>query len=59
MVCENDNFAVIVPFWAIYPFETIIIPKRHFGSFLDFGEPEKADLADALKADNGTLRQTF
>jgi UDPglucose--hexose-1-phosphate uridylyltransferase len=49
VVCENENFAVIVPFWAVYPFETIVLPKRHFGSFLDFGETEKIDLADALK----------
>ena len=49
LVYENDNFAVIVPFWAIYPFETMVLPKRHFGSFLDFNEAEKLDLADALR----------
>ncbi len=49
VVVENESFAVIVPFWAIYPFETIVIPKRHFGSFLDFSEAEKVDLADALR----------
>ncbi len=49
VVCENEHFAVIVPFWAVYPFETIVVPKRHFGSFLEFSEDEKSGLADALK----------
>jgi UDPglucose--hexose-1-phosphate uridylyltransferase len=49
LVAQNDNFAVIVPFWAVYPFETIVVSKRHFGSFLDISEAEKTDLADALK----------
>ena len=49
VVYENDSFAVIVPFWAIYPFETIVLPKRHFGSFLEITDAEKHDLADALK----------
>lgn len=49
IVCENEHFAVIVPFWAIYPFETMIVSKRHFGSFLEFSEAEKTGLAEALK----------
>lgn len=49
VVFENENFAVIVPFWAVYPFETMVVPKRHFGSILDFTEAEKLDLADALR----------
>lgn len=49
VVVENEYFAVIVPFWAVYPFETIVLSKRHFGSFLDFTEDEKTGLADALK----------
>jgi len=28
IVYENDAFVVLVPFWAIWPFETMIIPKR-------------------------------
>src|SRR5690606_10609092 len=29
IVIENDGFVVVVPFWAIWPFETMIISKRH------------------------------
>jgi UDPglucose--hexose-1-phosphate uridylyltransferase len=49
VVIENENFAVIVPFWAVYPFETLVVSKRHFGSFLEISGAEKTDLADALK----------
>ena len=32
VVCENDAFVVVVPFWAVWPFETMILSKRHFGA---------------------------
>lgn len=41
-VCENESFRVVVPFWAIWPFETLVIAKRHVPSLteLDPGEHE-------------------
>src|SRR5208283_143098 len=29
LVCENESFAALVPFWAVWPFETMIVSKRH------------------------------
>lgn len=29
IVYENDDFIILVPFWAIWPFETMIVPKEH------------------------------
>jgi len=49
IVVENEFFAAIVPFWAIYPFETIIIGKNHRGAIDEFDEAEKAAFADILK----------
>jgi len=49
VVCENDNFAVVVPFWAIWPFETLVLSKKHCPA-LDTMEPSAAaDLAEILK----------
>lgn len=48
IVFENETFIVIVPFWAIYPFETMILAKKHLRSFLDFGKDEKFGLAEAI-----------
>jgi len=28
-VCENESFVALVPFWAVWPFETIVLPKSH------------------------------
>ena len=41
LVIENDQFAAIVPFWAVWPFETLVISKRHFGGMDEFSEPER------------------
>lgn len=49
LIFENDSYAVIVPFWAVWPFETIVIPKGHCAAMDDLTPREREDLADALK----------
>jgi UDPglucose--hexose-1-phosphate uridylyltransferase len=49
MVCENEDFLVLVPWWAVWPFETLVLSKRHVGSLPEFCDREKASLADILK----------
>jgi UDPglucose--hexose-1-phosphate uridylyltransferase len=49
IVLENDHFAVVVPFWAVWPFETMIISKRHVESILQFSIAERISLAAILK----------
>jgi UDPglucose--hexose-1-phosphate uridylyltransferase len=49
IVCENEDFAVVVPWWAVWPFETLVLSKRHLGSFAEFSDREKTSLADILK----------
>jgi len=29
VVCQNDHWLVLVPFWAVWPYETMLLPKRH------------------------------
>lgn len=48
IVYQNDTFVVLVPFWALWPFETLVLPKDHRTSLLDLSEAEKIDYADAL-----------
>jgi UDPglucose--hexose-1-phosphate uridylyltransferase len=38
-----------VPFWAVWPYETLLLPKRHVRHLPDLTEPERLDLADILK----------
>ena len=49
LVIENDYFTALVPFWAIWPFETMVIAQPHLGSLLDLGQAEISGLADILR----------
>jgi UDPglucose--hexose-1-phosphate uridylyltransferase len=49
IVCENASFVCVVPFWAVWPFETLVVAKRHLNALDRFEPPERADLADILK----------
>jgi UDPglucose--hexose-1-phosphate uridylyltransferase len=46
---ENDTFVVIVPFWAVWPFETMVLSKRHLSAIDQFSDAEREGLADILK----------
>ncbi len=48
-VIENSHWLVVTPFWAIWPFETLILPKRHVLRVPDLEPVERELLADILK----------
>ena len=48
VVLENDTFVALVPFWAVWPFETMIVPKKHMSDITRLSENEKADCADIM-----------
>ena len=50
IVIENKDFVALVPFWAIWPYETMIIPKRHMQNITLLSENEKASFAAIIKA---------
>ncbi len=45
----NDHFVALVPYWAVWPFEQIILPRRHVGAPSDLSRDEVQSLAAALK----------
>lgn len=49
VVCENEDFLVVTPWWAVWPFETLVLSKRHVSSLAQFRDREKTSLADILK----------
>ncbi|KAI7884610.1 galactose-1-phosphate uridylyltransferase [Lichtheimia hyalospora FSU 10163] len=49
VVFENDSFVCVVPFWALWPFETLLLPKHHLSSLKQFSDQHRRDLADALR----------
>jgi UDPglucose--hexose-1-phosphate uridylyltransferase len=48
VVLANNDFCVLVPFWANWPFETMILPRRRIGGFDEISAGEKTALAQAL-----------
>lgn len=48
LVAQNDSFAALVPFWAVWPFETMILPKAHMADILAMDGAQRRDLADIL-----------
>jgi UDPglucose--hexose-1-phosphate uridylyltransferase len=49
LVLENDHWAVLVPFWAVWPFEVLLLPKRHVKRMPELSGEERDGLADILK----------
>jgi UDPglucose--hexose-1-phosphate uridylyltransferase len=49
VVCENDAFVALVPFWAVWPFELLVLSRRHVGSIAQLTTAERDALADILR----------
>jgi UDPglucose--hexose-1-phosphate uridylyltransferase len=49
IILENDSFIVLVPFWAIWPFEAMIVSREHRRSIDEFSMTERTAFADALR----------
>lgn len=49
IVISNNSFVVLVPYWAVWPFETMIISKRSFSRITDMDAGEVTDFAAILK----------
>src|SRR5262249_33709161 len=49
IVCANEDFLVVVPFWAIWPFETLLLSRRLVSSLLELSDAERLNLADILR----------
>ncbi len=48
-VLSNAHWTVVVPYWAYWPFETLVLPKRNIGSLVQTDAAERAALAEVLK----------
>jgi UDPglucose--hexose-1-phosphate uridylyltransferase len=49
IVCENDGFVALVPYWAVWPFETMIVSRDHFASLAGLDDRRHRSLADILR----------
>jgi UDPglucose--hexose-1-phosphate uridylyltransferase len=49
VVVANDDWLAVVPFWAVWPFETLVLPRRHTLRMPDLDDGQRDALADILK----------
>ncbi len=49
IIIENEHWVVLTPFWAVWPYETMLLPKRHILRLPDISANEREALADILK----------
>lgn len=59
LVCENETFMAVVPFWAVWPYETLIISKPHRQSLDQFDRRESEGLARILRQMTSTYDRLF
>jgi UDPglucose--hexose-1-phosphate uridylyltransferase len=48
VVCANAHFTALVPYWAVWPFETLVLPQRHAGALTALDGVEIAAFAEIL-----------
>lgn len=49
IVTQNEHFVVLVPFWAFWPYETLVVSRRPFARFTDMTGQERDGLADIIR----------
>ena len=59
VVVENDEWLVVVPFWAAWPFETLVIPRRPASRLPDLDRAARDGLATALHRPARPLRRAL
>ncbi|HZD56891.1 MAG TPA: UDP-glucose--hexose-1-phosphate uridylyltransferase, partial [Anaerolineales bacterium] len=50
LILENADWCVLVPYWAIWPFEILLLPRRQMLRLPDLEDDEKDSLAQILKS---------
>ncbi len=59
LVCANAHWTALVPFWAVWPFETMLIPTRRAPDLASLDADEREALADILKRLNARYENLF
>ncbi len=59
IVCQNGSFVCMVPFWAIWPFETMVISRRPVETLDELSDEERTDLAGILKSITSRYNKLF
>jgi UDPglucose--hexose-1-phosphate uridylyltransferase len=59
IVAENETWAALVPFWAVWPFELLVLPRHFVSSVEALTDPQREGLADILKTVTAAYNRVF
>ena len=59
VVASNASFIAVVPFWAVWPFEVMVLPRRHVAELQGLTEAERSDFAAILQVVTSTYDKVF
>jgi len=59
IIFENDHFVSLVPFWALWPYETMIIPKRKIHHIMQLNQEEVSGFAEMIRVVTGKYDNLF
>ena len=59
VIYQNDAFVVLIPFWAVWPYETMIVPKKQKSNILELDDNEALLYADAISVITKTYDKLF
>jgi UDPglucose--hexose-1-phosphate uridylyltransferase len=59
VICSNAHFTVIIPFWALWPFETLLVSNHHLGGIGQLSSEERDALAAIMQQLTGTYDRVF
>ncbi len=56
---ENDHFISLIPYWAVWPYETMILPKKKISYISALNERQKISFAEIIKSTTIKLDNIF
>lgn len=59
LVALNAHFAALVPFWATWPFETLVLPRRHSATIDELDGAERDALVEVMQGLVGSYDRQF
>jgi UDPglucose--hexose-1-phosphate uridylyltransferase len=59
VVLQNQDFVVLVPFWAVWPFETLILGREHKSDLSSLSHQQRDSLADILRRTTSMYDKLF
>ena len=59
VVCQNDSFIALVPYWAVWPFELLVCSRDHIRSMNEFAAADSRNLSEILHRVTATYDKVF